>query len=230
MDFSSVVNNYDFLLKGLKITASLALTSICASMIIGTVLGVLRYSKLCPLNLLAAGFIEITRSIPLLLYILFVHFSISPYLYNNSNIASLLGVSSLELQSACVALILFTSAYIAEIIRGGLKSVECGYLDAAKALGLNAFQRLKYIILPIAISRMIPALTSQFIALTKDTSLASAIGLIELTRAGEIIYERTHNEFEILCVIALVYFVICYSISLFGRVFEKKKLCFVRFD
>lgn len=218
MDFSNITDNLGFLMKGLRMTVGLSLLSIIGSLFLGTFLGVLRYSRLFPFNYLATGFIELTRSIPLILYIVFIHFTVSPYLQENSIF------SSLEMQSAYIALTLFTSAYIAEIIRGGLKSIEAGCVDAAVALGLTYFQRLRYIILPLAISRMMPALISQFISLTKDTSLASAIGLIELTRSGEIIYERTHAELEILLFIALIYFIICYSLSLASKRLESKPL------
>ncbi|MDD3150615.1 MAG: amino acid ABC transporter permease [Candidatus Gastranaerophilales bacterium] len=222
IDFQTIYDNFDFLMKGLQITASLAIVSIVGSLIIGTILGILRYSKIFFISTLATFFIEIIRSIPLILFIIFIHFSISPFLYNNSSFAKIFGLDSLELQTACISLTLFTSAYVAEIIRSGLNSIENGLLDAAKSLGLNYFQRLSNIILPIALGRMMPALVSQFISLTKDTSLASAIGLIELTRAGEIIYERTHKEMEILIFIALIYFIICFSLSLASRQLEKK--------
>jgi len=229
MGFATVSENFDFLMKGLQVTLSLSAISITLSLMFGTVLGVLRYSKLFPLNYISAAFIEITRSIPLLLYIIFVHYTFSPLLLEHVSLSAILGTSSLEFQSACIALTLFTSAYVAEIIRGGLKSIERGHIDAAKSLGLNYFQRLVYIILPLAIARMMPALVSQFISLIKDTSLASAIALIELTRAGEIIYERTHNEFEILVFVAFVYFVICFGLSVISRNFETKPFVFSRF-
>ena len=136
------------------------------------------------------------------------------------------GLASSFFQSACLALIVFTSAYVAEIVRGGLKSIEIGHIDAAKSLGLNYFQRLIYVILPLAISRMMPALVSQFISLIKDTSLASAIGLIELTRSGEIIYERTYHQFEILLFIGFIYFIICFTMSTISRNMESKPFVF----
>jgi His/Glu/Gln/Arg/opine family amino acid ABC transporter permease subunit len=217
IDLSSIFENTDFLMKGLKITLSLSAFSIFFSLILGVFLGVLRHSKLYPFNFIAAGYIELTRSIPLLLYIIFIYFTVSPFLYSNQIFTSLLGSSSLEFQTACIALVLFTSAYIAEIVRGGLNSIEKEIVDGAKSIGLNYFQRLRYIILPIILKRMTPALASQFISLTKDTSLASAIGLIELTRSGEIIYERTHQELVILTLIAIIYFIICYGISLIAK-------------
>lgn len=213
--------NTDFLLKGLRVTLLLGAFSVVTSMVLGSILGVLRYSKIFPLNIIAGTFIELTRSIPLVLYIVFIYLTLSPFL-SSINIFTDGIFGSLEFQSAYVALSLFTSAYVAEIVRSGIKSVENEQVQAAKALGLSVIQRLQYIILPCAISRMMPALVSQFISLTKDTSLASVIGLIELTRSGEIIYERTHQEAEILALIALIYFTICYGMSLFSRKLEKR--------
>ena len=217
---ADIIENFSFLMKGLIITLKLASISIAGSLVLGTILGVLRHSKIFPLNIIATVIIEFVRSVPLILFIIFIHFGFLPYI---------LGSSVSFFQSACIALTIFTSAYVAEIIRGGLKSIETAYIDAAKSLGLNAFQRLVYIILPLAVSRMMPALVSQFISLIKDTSLASTIGLIELTRAGEIIYERTYNELEILIFVTLIYFIICYSLSLSSKKLESKPYIFSDF-
>lgn len=217
---ADIIENFSFLMKGFIVTLKLASISIIGSLVFGTILGVLRHSKIFPLNIIATVIIEFVRSVPLILFIIFIHFGFLPYI---------LGSSASFFQSACIALTVFTSAYIAEIIRGGLKSIETAYIDAAKSLGLNAFQRLIYIILPLAVSRMMPALVSQFISLIKDTSLASTIGLIELTRAGEIIYERTYNELEILIFVTLIYFIICYSLSLSSKKLESKPYIFSNF-
>jgi len=215
--WTDIPENFDFLMKGLFITFKLSLISISGSLILGMIFGILRYSMLFLISWLAVGYIELVRSIPLILFIVFIHFGAIPYLT---------GEPSSFFNSSCIALIIFTSAYVAEIIRSGLNSIEKGHIDAAKSLGLNAFQRLIYIILPMAVSRMTPALVSQFISLIKDTSLASTIGLIELTRSGEIIYERTYHESEILIFIAFVYFVICFGLSKLSKIFETKPYMF----
>lgn len=222
-----IILNSDLLFKGLRITLMLGILSGVTSMILGSILGIARYSKILPLKLISGAFIEITRSIPLVLYIVFIYLTYSPILAS-INIFHDEVFGSLEFQSAYIALSLFTSAYIAEIVRSGLKSVESTQIQAAKALGLNVFQRLKYIILPCAISRMMPALVSQFISLVKDTSLASVIGLIEFTRSGELIYERTYRETQILVLVAVVYFVICYGMSLVSQRLEKRPFALIR--
>lgn len=213
MYFNDVIANFPFLMKGLEMTLGLAIIAILGSFFIGVVLGVLRYSKILIISNLATLYIEVVRSIPLILFIIFIHFGFLPYF---------LGVDVSYFTSAAISLTIFTSAYVAEIIRGGLNSIEKANVEAAKSLGLNRFQQMIYVILPISISRMTPALVSQFVSLIKDTSLASTIGLIELTRSGEIIYERTYHEFEILIFIALVYFSVCFSISLISKNFEKR--------
>lgn len=202
---SIIVKNFPFLMDGLFITIKVSLVSMFFSMILGTVLGVARYFKIPLISRIVGAFIDITRSIPLILYIIFIHFSISPYLYQYASFTKYFGIESLEMFSAIIAIVIFTSAYIAEIIRSGIESIEKEQILAAQSLALNSFQTMEYIILPQAISRMKPALCAQFITLIKDTSLASAIGLIELTRAAEIVYETQQHQFEILIFVAIIY-------------------------
>lgn len=213
MYWEDIYNNFSFLMRGLGVTLFLALLSITGSVVIGTVFGITRYLNIPPFSLLATAYIESVRSIPLIFFIVFIHFGFLPYI---------IGKPTSFFASSCIALIVFTSAYIAEIVRSGLNSIEKEHIDAAVSLGFSRSQRLIYIILPLALSRMVPALVSQFIALIKDTSLASIIGLIELTRSGEIIYERTYHEFEILVFIAFIYFIICFSLSKWSKKLEAK--------
>lgn len=208
-----IIANLPFLMKGLFVTLKVAFISIIFSMLFGTLLGVVRFLKIHLLSQFTGIFIDVTRSIPLILYIIFVHFSFSPYLYNDVEFVKFFGIDSLEMFSAILAIVIFTSAYIAEIIRSGLMSVEKEQILASKALGLKTIQSIRYIVLPQAISRMRPALCAQFITLIKDTSLASSIGLIELTRASEIVYENSSKEFQILLFVALVYVTINFLIQ-----------------
>lgn len=213
MSFKVIFDNFPFLMQGLFITLKLAFFSIILSMFFGTILGIIRFSKIAVLSQFAGVFIDITRSIPLILYIIFVHFSFSPHLYEHANFLKYIGIDSLEMYSAIIGIVAFTSAYIAEIIRSGLNSVEKEQILAAKALALNNSQIIEFIILPQALLRMKPALCAQFITLIKDTSLASAIGLIEFTRASEIVYETSMHEFEILLFVAIVYISINFMVQ-----------------
>lgn len=213
MIFSTVAQNFPYLMQGLWVTLDLAFISIIFSMALGTCLGILRYSRIPVITTMVGLFVDITRSIPLILYIIFVHFSISPPLYEHVHALKYIGIESLEMFSAAISIVLFTSAYIAEIIRSGLESVAKEQILAAKALALNNFQIIQFIILPQAITRMKPALCAQFITLIKDTSLASAIGLIEFTRASEIVYETSFHEFQVLTFVAFTYISINFVIQ-----------------
>lgn len=205
MSFEVIWNNLPFLMQGLFITLKVTFISIILSMLLGSVFGIIRFSKTPVITQLMGLFIDITRSIPLILYIVFIHFSISPYLYEHANFLQYFGVDCLEMYSAILAIVIFTSAYIAEIVRSGLESVEKEQILAAKALALSNYQIIEYILLPQALKRMKPALCAQLITLVKDTSLASVIGLIEFTRSSEIVCESSLQEFQILCFVALVY-------------------------
>lgn len=208
-----IINNFPFLMTGLFVTLKVSIISIILSLLFGTLLGMLRYFRIRIISLLVGLFIDITRSIPLVLYIIFIHYSISPYLYEHVQFVSLIGINCLEMFSAVLAIVIFSSAYIAEIVRSGFMSIEQEQILAAKSLALSNRQTMCYIILPQALSRMKPALCSQFITLIKDTSLASTIGLIELTRSGEIVYETQSGELQVLLFIAIVYIMINFTVQ-----------------
>ena len=222
MELTELVKYLPFLLDGLVVTLQLSIISIIFSLFFGAVLGALRFLKIPFISQVVACFVELTRSIPLIMYIIFIHYTISSYLFYELNFKDILNLSSTQMQSGFIALILFTSAYIAEIVRNGLNSIDKEQINSAKSLGLSTYQTMRYIFVPLALYRMMPAILAQFVTLIKDTSLVSAIGLIELTRSGEIIYEQTHNEFEILLLISCVYFVICYSLSLVAKKITNK--------
>jgi His/Glu/Gln/Arg/opine family amino acid ABC transporter permease subunit len=198
------------LAKGLLFTVFLAINSFTLALVFGTLLGLLREEVQGWLGKLAALYIEFIRGIPLILLLIFTHYGLLPLLFGGSNFI----VSSL------LTFILFESAYVGEIVRGGLRSVTTIERESALCLGLNRWQQLRYIVLPLAYRRMSPALVGQFISLLKDTSLAAAVGVVEFTRAGEIIYEQTFHDFEILLFQAIIYFALCFSISILGRRFE----------
>ena len=213
MNIDFFINFGPFLFKGLLVTLELAIVSIIFSLILGTVFGTLRHLKLPFISHVVAIFVELTRSIPLIMYIVFIHYTISAFLFYDLNLKSILNLSSTEMQSGLIALILFTSAYIAEIVRNGLASIDKEQVASAKSLGLSTFQIMRYIFIPLALYRMMPAILAQFVTLIKDTSLVSAIGLIELTRSGELIYELTHKELEVLVIVSFIYFVVCFGLS-----------------
>lgn len=208
---NDITNNFSSLLSGYLVTIYLAFSSIIASSVIGIFLGILRHTRVPVLSWIAIAYIEFVRSIPLILFLAFVHFGLLP---------NILQIKTNPFYSSIVAFSVFTAAYIAEIVRGGLKSIDPGTIEASRSLGLTPIQSMVYVVLPLALSRMTPALVSQFIALIKDTSIASIITVPELLHEAELIYSRTFNHFLMLGFISFVYFITCYSLSLLSQRLE----------
>ncbi|PEY42136.1 glutamine ABC transporter permease [Bacillus cereus] len=201
-----------FLLKGLLVTLEIAVIAILLSFIIGSIVGTLRYTKIPVVSQLLAFIVEIIRNLPLLLIIFFTYFALPE--------------AGLKLEittAAIVALTIFEAAMISEIVRSGLLSIEKGQIEAARASGLSYVQTLWHIILPQALRRMVPPLVSQFISLLKDTSLAVVISLPELMHNAQIINGQNVNYMiPTLLLVACMYFVVNYSLSLVSRKLESR--------
>ena len=183
------------------------------SFIIGGIVGTLRYAKIPVVSQILAIAVETVRNLPLLLIIFFVYFAL-PEIQIKLEI----------IPAAIVALTVFESAMISEVIRSGLNSIDKGQMESARSSGLSYVQALRYVILPQALRRMIPPLVSQFISLLKDTSLAVVISLPELTHHAQIIYGQNATYFiPILLLVAIMYFVVNYALSMIARRLELKQ-------
>ncbi|MBS4207071.1 amino acid ABC transporter permease [Bacillus sp. FJAT-50079] len=214
MDFSSAFSseNLTFLMQGFYITLKVALISIILSFILGGAIGTLRFAKIPILSKVLAIAVESIRNLPLLLIILFTYLALPE-----------LGINLSKTGAAIVALTVFESAMLAEIVRGGLNSIEKGQMEAARSSGLTYIQAMRFVILPQALRRMVPNLVSQFISLLKDTSLAVVIALPELLHNARII--QAHNPQDtipIFITIAIMYFVVNYGLSLLAKRLELK--------
>lgn len=203
---------WEFLWIGLNMTIQVAIYSSILSLIFGTVLALLRVSQLKILSIPSTLYIELFRALPLFL-IIFYCFLILPRF----------GMVWDALWIAVLGLTLYSSAVMAELIRAGILSIEKEQWEAAHSLGLSSWTTWVHIVLPQTFRRMMPSIVGQLITLTKDTSLASIIALPELTRQGRIIYNIYNNVLETMFVVALIYFVICYALSLLSRRLEINK-------
>jgi His/Glu/Gln/Arg/opine family amino acid ABC transporter permease subunit len=202
-----ILHNLPFLLDCLRVTIELALVSALGGTMLGLVVALVRYLRV---SILAAAFrvyIELVRGTPLLVVLFISYFAIP----------ALLGYRATAFGAACLGFILFIGAYIAEDIRAGLASVPEGTINAALASGLRRGQVLRLIVLPQGLPRVIPVLTGQYVRLFKFTSVASVIGVRELTGGAMLINAREFAPITILIAIGVTYLMICTAISLGGR-------------
>ncbi|NNU83518.1 amino acid ABC transporter permease [Geobacillus sp. BMUD] len=215
MDFAGAYTpaHLKFLLQGFLVTLEVAFISIALSFIFGIIIGVIRYTKIPVLSQLLAVLVETIRNLPLLLIIFFTYFALPE-----------VGLKLDKLYAAISALVIFESAMLSEIVRSGLQSIDKGQIEAARSSGLTYGQTLWYIILPQALRRMVPPIVSQFISLLKDTSLAIVISLPELMNHAQIINGRNVNfVIPIFILVAFMYFIVNYSLSLVSRRLEYRQ-------
>ncbi len=208
MDF---LNSFSLLLKGAGVTLYISGFSMLFGLAAGTAVGIMRVSRRKYLSIPAGCYVEFIRGTPLLVQIFLIYFGLPT-----------LGFDIPADIAAILALTINSAAYVAEIVRAGIQSIGKGQFTASKSLGLNAFQTMTEIILPQAFRNTLPAIGNEFIALIKESSLISVIGIAELTRQGQFIISRTFMSFEIYAGVALIYFAMTFTISRIFRIIEKK--------
>lgn len=214
MDFAGAYSpdHLKFLFDGFLITLKIAIVSIIASFIIAAFVGVIRYTKIPVISQILTVIVEVIRNLPLLLIIFFTFFALPE-----------IGIEMSIEMSAIVALTIFESAMISEVIRSGLNSIDKGQIEAGRSSGLTYIQTLWHIVLPQALRRMVPPIVSQFISLLKDTSLAVVIALPELMHNAQVINAQNVNFIiPIFILAALMYWVVNYTLSIVARRLELK--------
>jgi len=220
LDLSVIVNNFAFLvvqgLLGLGGftggTLRLAIPAIVLGFVLGIFIGIARLARAWWISLPATLYVEFFRGVPLVMVIFWIWFIIP----------QLLRRPIPEYGVALTAFVVFEAAYFGEIVRAGIQSVPRGQVEAATALGLTRAQSMRFVVLPQAIRNMVPSLVTQMIVLFKDTSLASIIGYVDLTKAAQIVNNREIRPFELYLFIAVVYFVFTYSMSRIAARFERR--------
>ena len=196
---------------GLRLTLGVSLSALVLSVLFGTLLGVVRSFRLPLLGALGNAYVELVRGIPLIVLLSVVYYGLPA-----------LGVTLAGFPSAVLALGLYSAAYTSEIVRGGLSSVPDGQLEAARSLGLSRVQALRFVVLPQAWRVALPALGNEFVSLILGSSLASAVTLQELFAEGKYITNATYRQFEVYAVLALVYFLLTFSLTRLVRWLERR--------
>jgi polar amino acid transport system permease protein len=220
LDLGVIWRNLDFLLiqgflgfgNFVGGTLRLAIPSIVLGFILGIFIGLGRLSGRRWIRVPATIYVEFFRGVPLVMVIFWIWFIIPV----------LLRTKIPEFGVALTAFVIFEAAYLGEIVRAGIQSVPRGQVEAATAVGLTPARTMRHVVLPQALKNMIPSLVTQFIVLFKDTSLASIIGFMDLTKAAQVVNNREIRPFELYLFIAVVYWVCTYSMSRYARSLEKR--------
>jgi polar amino acid transport system permease protein len=208
------------LIQGLQLTLYISFFSSIIGIIIGLFGGLARVSTNPGLKWLSTIYVEIIRGSPLMVQILIWYFVIGTLV--NDNLA-MMGMNTITpLGWGIISLSIFAGAYVTEIIRGGIESVPKGQMEAARSSGMSYLQAMTYIILPQAFKSSLPALTGQFISLIKDSSLLGIISLRELTKASREIVASTMMTFEFFLILAFLYLVLTFPLSMFVKYLEKR--------
>lgn len=210
--------------KGIKITVLVTLVGFASASLAGLVLAIMSMSRSLILRQIARFYIEIVRGIPIIVLLLYVAFVLAPALVGLINWLGFEGVRTRDfplLWRAVMALAIGYSAFIAEVFRAGLQSVDEGQIEAAEALGLNRWQRFRFIVFPQAIRTILPPLGNDFVAMVKDSSLVSVLGVSDITQLGKITAAGNFRYFETYNVVALIYLMLTVVLSLGLRRLER---------
>ncbi|ALS38676.1 polar amino acid transport system substrate-binding protein [Enterococcus rotai] len=207
-----IQNNWKRLLNGLWMTIQLTLISFILALIVGVLFGLFSASPSKTLRVISTIYVDIIRGIPLMVLAFFIYFGLP----------GILGFNIPVFLAGIITLTLNASAYISEIVRGGINAVPVGQMEASRSLGLSYNRTMQKIILPQAIKIMIPSFVNQFVISLKDTTILSAIGLIELLQTGKIIVARNLQSTMVYFVIAMMYLILITALTKLAKVLEKK--------
>jgi polar amino acid transport system permease protein len=204
-------NHFLYLITAAQWTVLLSLIAFAGGALVGLPVALMRVSKVAALRLVASAYIQLIQGTPLLIVLFLSYFGLG-----------IMGYKLAPLVAAGVALTLYAAAFLGEIWRGCIEAVPRTQWEASDCLGLNRFQQYAYVVLPQAMRIAIPPTVGFMVQIVKNTSLASVIGFVELARAGQIVNNSTFEPFTIFCVVAAIYFALCYPLSLASRHLERK--------
>ncbi len=200
-----------YLIMAAQWTVLLSLIAFTGGALVGLPIALMRVSPSHALRIVAGGYIQLIQGTPLLILLFLTYFGLG-----------ILGYKLVPLVAAGLALTLYAAAFLGEIWRGCIEAVPRTQWEASDCLGLDRFQQYVYVVLPQAVRMAIPPTVGFMVQIVKNTSLASVVGFVELARAGQIVNNSTFEPFIIFCVVAAIYFAMCYPLSLASRFLERR--------
>jgi polar amino acid transport system permease protein len=203
LNFTFLGKYYDYFIRGAEITVILAFFAVLFGTILGLGLTLLRRSKIKPISFIAAAYVEFVRGTPLLVQIYIIYIGLP----------KLIGVDMPDMTVGAISLALNSAAYVSEIIRAGIDAVDKGQTEAARSLGMNQRLAMVHIIIPQAFKNILPALGNEFIAILKDSSMVSVIGVAELMYNAGIVRGNTALGLEPVIVAAVIYFILTFTMA-----------------
>ena len=212
VNFELMQSAFPLLIAGACITVEITALTVFFGMIIGICVSLVRMSDFKILRWLGNVYVDFIRGTPLLIQIFLVYFAL-PSIIGHRVDAYFAAISACSINSG---------AYMAEVFRGGIQSIDAGQMEAGRSLGMTWWQTMRYIILPQAFKRISPPLGNEFIAMLKDSSLVSVIGFEELTRRGQLIIARTYASFEIWMAVAIIYLILTFTVARLTGLLERK--------
>ena len=217
---SKILSTYGpLLLRAMGQTLLLALYGLFFACIIGMIVGIMSVIKNRVCKGIALVFVNLIRGVPMIVLAYFIYFGI-PYLWNTILAIGGLTLSALEAGTICLAL--NCGAYMAEIIRAGIESVDIGQMEAARSLGLPYWRSMQRVILPQAIRTMIPSIINQFIITLKDTSILSVIGFPELVNTAKNVVSKTFMSFQTWAVVGIMYLIVILILQQAAKIVERR--------
>ena len=203
IDISLIKEWYPYLLEGALVTIQIATIGCLLGFALGTLIGLVQSNRNRFLNPILSLYVNLIRGTPMLIQIAVVYYGVLQ-----------LGLALPAFWAASLAIGLNSSAYVSQVIRSGVASVSSGQIEAAQTLGLSPLQTTRYIVLPQAVRVVLPALGNEFITLVKDSSLASTIGVMELSKQGSFIRSRTYDALTVYFAVAVLYLLMTTTLSI----------------
>lgn len=224
---AKILANYgELLAAAMGQTLLLALCGLFFACIIGLVVGLMSVVKNRACNIIATIFVDVIRGVPMIVLAFYVFFAVPMLLNNIMHLNTMLGINTqltlTALQAGTICLALNCGAYMAEIIRAGIESVDKGQMEAARSLGLSYWKAMAKVVLPQAIRTMIPSIINQFIITLKDTSILSVIGFPELVNTAKNVVANTMSAFQVWSIVALMYLIVITLLSRLAKRVERR--------